>query len=123
MYCSVSDIEKTIGVELLSQLSNSTPPYNSVNEEYVEELITEATEHINAYLAGRVTASLTPLIKSICKDLVHYSLYKNRRPTNIPDSVFEIYKEATKLLDKLQKGSLIEATSILKSPTIRTRHR
>lgn len=123
MYCNVEDIQNMMGENLLIQLSNATPPFSAVNEAYVEELIEESTQYIGAYLFGRISTNMTPLLKSICKDLVIYSLYKNRRPTDIPDSIFEIYKEAVKLLDRLQKGSLTEATSVLKSPTIRTKHR
>lgn len=109
MYCTTQDIEKQITHEILVQLTNDTPPQDTVDDSVTYEAILYSSTLIDGYLRGKYTLPLDthfPLLRIIAIDLSIYRLYSRRLQADMPDSILEQYKEAIKTLEKIQKGTI-----------------
>lgn len=109
MYCTSQDIEKQITHETLVQLTNDTPPQDTVDDSVTYEAILYSSTLIDGYLRGKYTLPLDtqfPLLRIIAIDLSIYRLYSRRLQADMPDSILEQYKEAIKTLEKIQKGTI-----------------
>ena len=109
MYCTSQDIEKQITHETLVQLTNDTPPQDTVDDSVTYEAILYSSTLIDGYLRGKYTLPLDahfPLLRIIAIDLSIYRLYSRRLQADMPDSILEQYKESIKTLEKIQKGTI-----------------
>ena len=109
MYCTPEDIEKQITHEILVQLTNDTPPQDTVDDSVTYEAILYSSTLIDGYLRGKYTLPLDthfPLLRIIAIDLSIYRLYSRRLQADMPESILEQYKEAIKTLEKIQKGTI-----------------
>ena len=107
MYCTSEDIEKQITHETLVQLTNDTPPQDTVDDSVTYEAILYSSTLIDGYLQGRYELPIStrlPLLRIIAIDLSIYRLYSRRLHADMPESILEQYKEAIKTLEKIQKG-------------------
>lgn len=109
MYCTSQDVEKQITHEILVQLTNDTPPQDTVDDSVTYEAILYSSTLIDGYLRGKYSLPLDthfPLLRIIAIDLSIYRLYSRRLQADMPDSILEQYKEAIKTLEKIQKGTI-----------------
>ena len=109
MYCTSQDIEKQITHEILVQLTNDTPPQDTVDDSVTYEAILYSSTLIDGYLRGKYTLPLDahfPLLRIIAIDLSIYRLYSRRLQADMPESILAQYKEAIKTLEKIQKGTI-----------------
>ncbi|HSA05682.1 MAG TPA: DUF1320 domain-containing protein [Candidatus Gastranaerophilales bacterium] len=106
MYCILDDIKKQVQETTLIEITDDSLS-GQINEDVVNETILYADTLIDGYLRGRYTLPLSTLpeiIKVIAIDLSIYRLYSRRFHTDMPDSINDKYKNATKLLEQIQKG-------------------
>ena len=108
MYCTSEDIQKQITTPTLIQLT-SDDSQDVVNETITFEAILYSSTLIDGYLRGRYNLPLDthfPLLRIIAIDLSIYRLYSRRLHSDMPEAILEQYKEAIKILDKIQKGTI-----------------
>lgn len=109
MYCNVDDIKFLCPDADLIQLTNDDPTATTINTSNVNGAITNASELIDGFLRGRYNLPLptaSKIITKIAVDISIYELYRRRVSGNMPEQVAEAYKNAMKLLDKIQNGSV-----------------
>jgi phage gp36-like protein len=109
MYCTLADIQATVPVNDLIQLTDDTVPPATVNQMNVDRAITDAGELIDGYLRGRYTLPLSPvpgLINTLAADVAVYRLYARRIKLTPPEGVTERYKNALKILEQVQAGKI-----------------
>ncbi len=107
MYCTAEDLEIQLGKEPLIQLTNDNCEQNSIDTVVCEEAILYSSTLIDGYLRGRYNLPLNtqfPLLRVVAMDLSTYRLYSRRIMTDIPEVVYDAYKNAIKTLENLQKG-------------------
>ncbi|HOW51758.1 MAG TPA: DUF1320 domain-containing protein [bacterium] len=115
-YSALADLVKVIDERELIQLSNDDTSATAVNAVNVAQAITDADNLIDGYVSGRYSLPLAPvpgLIKKISVDLAVYNLWARRRRAEMPEGIENSYKNAIKLLERMQEGKiLLSATQI-----------
>jgi len=109
MYCSLNDIQAIVPEDDLVELTDDATPPTFINEDVIDRAITDAGELIDGYLRGRYTLPLSPvpgLINTLAADITIYRLYARRIRLTPPEIVTERYKEAQKILGKIQSGNV-----------------
>ena len=117
MYSTLDDLLKIVSEQTLIELTDERLS-EEIDDSIVQSAIEDADTIIDGYLGGRYTlplGSVPKLIKKISVDIVIYTLYSRRLITDMPESITIRYKNATKLLEKIQTGKImlgIETTHI-----------
>ena len=108
-YCTQTDIETVIPLNEIIQMTNDTPGGTTVDESILTGIIAVADGIIDGYLQARYsTLPLSPvpvIIKEISKELSAYKLYQ-RRVSELPESVRDMYKNSMRLLEKISSGQI-----------------
>lgn len=105
-YCTLDDLKDQIPETNIIQLTDDEG-LGVVNQSRVDKAITTADSVIDGYLRGRYTLPLSTvpeLVKTIAIDITVYKLYERRLELEMPEAMSNRYKNATKLLDQIQKG-------------------
>lgn len=112
-YCTITDLEKIMPEQDLIELTDDDIPAAEIITANVDKAIADAGELIDGYLRARYSLPLTPvpgLINTLACDIAVYRLYARRVKLTPPEGVTERYKNALKLLDQIQKGSIALGT-------------
>jgi len=108
-YCTIADLEKIVPNQDLIELTDDTVPAATIVTANVDKAIADAGELIDGYLRANYSLPLTPapgLINTLAADIAVYRLYARRVKLTPPEGVAERYKNALKLLDQIQKGTI-----------------
>lgn len=119
MYCTLEDIKKQVQEATLVEITDDNLS-NEINTEVIDEIILYSQTLIDGYLRGRYTLPLPlapEIIKNIAVDLSIYRLYSRRFHTDMPESIKDKYKNATKLLEQIQKGIISLGIEVAGSPS------
>lgn len=152
LYCSLENIQNQTSFDTLVQLTNDDYTQNTIETIVVEEAIIYSSTLIDGYLRGRYNLPLDtpaclpalngvtdessslpssslcrqaafPLLKIIAVDLCVYRLYSRRTTNEIPQTIFDNYKNAIKTLEGIRRGIIKltdeESTTIKESPVYR----
>lgn len=109
MYCTVDDLKILCSEADLVQLSNDDPTATTIDQDNVDGAISNASELIDGFLRGRYNLPLptaSKIVEKIAVDLSIYELYRRRISIKMPDQVADSYKNAMKLLEKIQNGGI-----------------
>jgi phage gp36-like protein len=109
MYCTLDDLKKIVPDQTLIQLTDDHTPPRAIVTANVDKAIADAGELIDGYLRDRYTLPLSPvpgLIGTLAADIAVYRLYARRAVITAPDAVAERYKNAIKLLERIQEGKI-----------------
>ncbi len=105
-YATIAAMQKRFGEQELIYLSErDDAPADVINTAVIEQAITDASDMINGYLAGRYELPLVTvpnLLEQFCCDIARYKLGTNDTPEHIETR----YKEAVKFLTSVAKGEL-----------------
>lgn len=107
-YCTIDDIETHVSTSTLIQLT-SDYEQEEVDRVVAEEAIIYSSTLIDGYLRGRYNLPLDthfPLLRIIAIDLSIYRLYSRRMRNDMPQVIEDNYKNAIKLLQDIQKGTI-----------------
>ena len=111
-YCTLDDIKKLISEETIVQLTDDEEQ-GVVNQSRVAEAVSQADGEIESYCQDRYEipfSSVPVLIRKLSVDISIYNLYSRRLET-IPQIRADRYKNAIRLLEGVQKGTVsISAT-------------
>jgi phage gp36-like protein len=105
-YCSLDDIEAP--EEDLIQLTDDAG-LGVTDEAIVAKAVRHADELIDGFLRGRYLLPLSPvpgLLVSLAATIVLRRLYARRATTKVPESLQDDYKNALKILENIQKGTV-----------------
>lgn len=108
-YCQVSDIQTVAPAQDLIDLTDDENT-GSMNEAIITQYISDASELIDDYLRGRYElpfATVPGLLLRICRSITLYNLYSRRIRLNPPEAVTDGNKNAMRLLDKIQNGTIV----------------
>ena len=108
-YCQVSDIEMVAPAQDLVDLTDDANT-GSMNQAIITQHISDASELIDDYLRGRYDLPFTTvpgLLLRICRSITIYNLYARRIRINPPEAVTDGNKNAMRLLDKIQNGTIV----------------
>ncbi len=126
MYCSLENIQNQTSFNTLVQLTNDDYTQNTIDTIVVEEAIIYSSTLIDGYLRGRYNLPLdTPisLLKTIAVDLCIYRLYSRRTTNEMPQTIFDNYKNSIKTLEGIRRGIIKltdeDSTTIKESPVYR----
>lgn len=105
-YCTIKDLIDNISERVLIQLTDDNNPPQAINEDRCLAIIEEASEIIDARLCARfanlpLQEPISAMIRGICADIVAYKLYSRRNKGDI-ENVFQRYKAALEMLDKVR---------------------
>lgn len=106
-YCTIDDLKKVLPETELIRLTNETGS-GEIQEVTAEEAIETGACEVDAYigsLAKLPLSTVPPILTKINADLAVYNLYI-RVITEIPVTPSERYKNAIKLLEKIQDGRI-----------------
>jgi phage gp36-like protein len=108
-YCQVSDLQM---VAVAQDLIDLTDDDNTgvMNSTIITQYISDASELIDDYLRGRYDLPFTVapgLLMRICRNIVLFNLYSRRIRLNPPEAITEQNKQAFRLLDKIQNGTIV----------------
>lgn len=120
MYCILDDIKGVMADAELIQLTDDTIPPAAINVANVDKAIARADELIDGYLRGRYTlplSSVSGLIRDLAVDIVVYNLFKRRKKNKMPEAVSDDYKNALKILENIQKGTIAIGADMIQSST------
>ena len=107
MYCTLDDIKKLLPEAMLIMATDDENT-NAVNEQRINEAITQADAEIDSYCAQQYATPFTtvpPVIKKCSVDIAIYNLY-SRRVEAIPETRSTRYKDAVRLLRDIADGSV-----------------
>ncbi len=107
-YCTIDDIETYVSTSTLVQLT-SDYEQDEIDRAVAEEAIIYSSTLIDGYLRGRYTLPLDarfPLLRIVAIDLSVYRLYSRRMRDDMPEVIETNYKNAIKILQDIQKGSI-----------------
>ena len=113
-YCTIDDIETYVSTSTLVQLT-SDYEQDEIDRAVAEEAIIYSSTLIDGYLRGRYTLPLDarfPLLRIVAIDLSVYRLYSRRMRDDMPEVIETNYKNAIKILQDIQKGSISLETNI-----------
>jgi len=105
-YCTQADILEQLDEAVLIQLTDCSGL--AINENRVSRAIKDADATIDSYCQGRYTVPLSPVpdkIRQVSVDIAIYNLY-SRRADTAPDIRKDRHKEATRWLEKVNKGDI-----------------
>lgn len=106
MYASLRDLIDRFGEDELIQLTDRAAQATGViDDTVVDRALGDADQLIDGYLGGRYALPLDPtpeLVVKIACDVARFHLHADR-PT---DTVKEAYKEAVRLLERMQSGTI-----------------
>lgn len=108
-YSTLTDLEKSIPEAQIIQLTDDESA-GAVNEDVVDEAIAWADDLIDNHARGKYPVPITPvpeMVKKISVDLVIFWLYTRRQAYEIPDGVQTRYNAAMRLLEKIQRGTIV----------------
>lgn len=103
MYLTRADIETGIYAETLDNLIRK--------EDDLLQAISEAIDEVKGFLSARYNIDLEfnksgssriPRVVQLTRDIAIYNCYKLSNPANMPDIRQQIYKDATKALQRIQ---------------------
>jgi phage gp36-like protein len=118
-YCALDDLKKIVADQDLIQLTDDHIPPRAIVTANVDRAIADAGELIDGYLRNRYSLPLSPLpgiIGTLAGDIAVYRLYARRATIAPPEGVAERYKNALKLLERIQEGKITLGASIITSP-------
>ena len=107
-YSALGDITNLIGEERIIELTDDDNTGAS-NQTIIDDAISAADDLIDGYLRSRYTlplAAVPVLIKRISIDIAVYNLYKRRAEDGLPETREKDYRDALKLLDRIQAGKI-----------------
>lgn len=107
-YCTLNDIRAQLPESNIVQLTDDEG-FGVIDQLRVGMAISVADSIINGYLGGRYTLPLETvpdLIKTIAIDITIYKLYERRLELEMPESMLNRYKNAVRLLEYIQKGTV-----------------
>ena len=105
-YCVLSDIEAP--EEELIQLTDDAG-LGVIDETIVDKALSHAGELVDGYLRGRYLLPLSPvpgLLVNLAATITLRRLYARRSAVKVPESLQDDYKNALKILENLQKGTV-----------------
>lgn len=105
-YCTLADLPAP--EEDLIQLTDDAGTGAPVAA-IIDQFIAVADELVDGYLRGRYPLPLTPtpgIIKVCSADIALYRLYGRRAHVVAPKDLADRYKNALKILENIQKGSI-----------------
>ena len=110
-YCTLADIVNHLPQAVLIQLTDDTTVQTAVNEDVLDDHITNAGDTIEAYLRGRYTLPIDPvppMLTEIAVSLVVNDLYARRPETHDepPKLWVQRQKEALHQLELMQAGKI-----------------
>lgn len=104
MYATLQDLIDRFGRDELEQLTDrGAPPLGAIDEAVVGRALADAGELVDGYLSGSYRLPLAPvpdMIRRITCDVTRFYLHANQQP----DAVKDAYKEAVRLLERIQSG-------------------
>ena len=106
-YCTLADIQLKLPDAQLIRLTDDEDA-GVINTDRVQEAIDAAADEIDGWIGGRVALPLTksvPMLTQINVDMAIYHLY-SRYQESIPDTRETRYKDAVKLLEKINAGDI-----------------
>ena len=106
-YCTLADIEKLLPESQLIRLTDDESA-GVVNTDRVQEAIDSAADEIDSWIGARVALPLSkaiPLLTRINADVAIYFLY-GRYAETIPETRANRYKDAVRLLEKINTGDI-----------------
>lgn len=105
-YATIAAMQQRFGEQELIYLSErDNAPADVINTAVIEQAITDASDVIDGYLAGRYELPLVTvpnLLEQFCCDIARYKLGTNDTPEHIETR----NKEAIKFLTSVAKGEL-----------------
>lgn len=107
-YCTLTDIKSAIPEQNLIQLTDDEN-LGEVNQARVNDAIDYADQLIDGYLRGRYTLPLDPvpgLLKKLAVDLAVFFIYSRKLELEMPEGMTNRYKNAVKVLEMIQKGTV-----------------
>ena len=107
-YCTIEDIETHVSTSTLIQLT-SDYEQDEIDRVVAEEAIIYSSTLIDGYLRGRYNLPLDtrfPLLRMVAIDLSIYRLYSRRMRDDMPEVIEANYKNAIKILQDIQKGTI-----------------
>lgn len=115
MYCTLDDILAIVPENDLIELTDDSMPALAIDQAVIDRAIGDAGELVDGYLRGRYALPLSPvpgLINTLAADIAVYRLYARRSRLTPPEGVSERYKEAQKLMERIQAGKISIGTEI-----------
>jgi phage gp36-like protein len=109
-YTSLVELKKYMPSETILQLTDDAN-VGSIEEEIVDEAISQAQVMIDGYLKGRypddiADADVPALIQDIATKIAAYNLYRRKLATTLPEALSTDYKYAISVLKDIQSGKI-----------------
>ncbi len=114
-YAVPADIISRFPNRDLVQLTNEDPTVQTVNEDFLQTFLTDASSEIDTYLEARLELPLstdTPArLVAICIDIAMYNM-QSLRPLHDLEQARKRYEDAIKVLNQFKDGKLTLGLSI-----------
>lgn len=107
-YAQPSDIIAHFSNRDLVQLTNEDPTAASINADYLQTYLNDASAEINRYLEARFTLPLADVpeaLPALCIDIAMYKMQALRPLRDIEDAR-KRYEDAIKVLNQVKDGEL-----------------
>ena len=92
-----------------------------VSDTLLDRLNAVAVGELHGYVRGIYTVPFAEpadsLVTQTVQELMHYLLYKQRDAANLPDAVVELYKQAVKRMEKMQRREVMLSADLLAGDT------
>ena len=108
-YASYDDLVTRFGEKMLVQLTCQGGTLGKVPDKAViEAVLTDATETIDGYAAGRYVTPLSPVPAPVCRWCADMALYYLHAGTGkVPDDVRKMFEDALAGLKDMAKGVIV----------------
>lgn len=108
-YSTFDDMKRQLPEATIAQLTNDEGAGDTVDMATLEAAQVRADEMIDGYLRGRYElpfSSPPALLKNLSVELTGYFLYTRRLDQEMPEGIRNRYKDAVKLLERIQEGKV-----------------
>ena len=120
LYVDLDTLKAELSLDILHQLAPWVDGVDQVTGEYcdagvsdtlLEKLNSVSVGELHGYVRGVYDVPFDepadPVVSQTVAELMHYQLYKQRDGANIPATVSDLYKQAVRRMEKLQRREII----------------
>jgi len=111
-YSTLADIKNVVPEASIVQLTDDVGT-GTVDQAKVDKAIADADELIDSFLRGQYATPLSPVpgvVNKLSVDIAVFNLYSRRPEAEMPETVLVRYREAVRLLERIQRGLALLGT-------------
>ncbi len=125
-YTTIDNLIAELSLPILQQLAPWVDGMDETDGEFFDAGVSDvllsrlnavACGELHGYVRGAYEVPFDEpadeVVVQTVNELMHYQLYKQRDAANIPDPIVELYKQAVKRMEKMQKREIVLSAALL----------